>query len=639
MYNLFKKFYSPENVAKVLVPQSAFAPYPRCGEENTLTAAQKQAMITAGEAYLGYDWPVATAMQYTKFVTEGTREPYEMANYRYRRVALATLMDAEYAEAKGRFIPDIINGIWAIMDEATWVVPAHNDRRMLPDFDEEIIIDLFAAGTAGLLSNAYYLFKTQIDAVSPLVLRRLELVMEERIFAPYMQNLYRWSGLGDRKTNNWNPWILSNILTCFGLVCKDDRRRAEAVARCLWMLDYFLGVYTIDGGCDEGPSYWGAAGAALFDCLCLVGDLTAGALDIFFDELLVKNIGRYIYRAHIAGPYFTNYADAPKNFRASCDLIYRYGKKIKDQHMMDLGIALYHLYEEMDKTEKDPKGMHGNVHHHYRHMVANLSLAELASAPNNGFPLLENVFIDGIQLIAERQTGGTTDGLYLSAKGGHNNESHNHNDVGSFILYSDGQPAIVDIGSGLYNAFTFSEKRYEIPQMQSSYHNLPEINGCMQQVSGGRYVKKRPENNGRELAAENVSYKNENGITVFSEDISGLYPKAAGVNAWQRTFTFDRAAAAVTILDEAVFTGEKNVTDTMFIVPVAPVIENNTVTVPVPGARPVVIAGEGVTFAAEEVDLTYDKNLNLYWGGHVWRIKATAETGTALQQTFTITQK
>ena len=62
-------------------------------------------------------------------------------------------------------------------------------------------------------------------------------------------------------------------------------------------------------------------------------------------------------------------------------------------------------------------------------------------------------------------------------------------------------------------------------------------------------------------------------------------------------------------------------------------------TVPVPGARPVVIAGEGVTFTAEEVDLTYDKNLNLYWGGHEWRIKATAETGTALQQTFTITQK
>ncbi|MBR4888161.1 MAG: heparinase II/III family protein [Clostridia bacterium] len=638
MYNLFKEFYSPENVARNLIPQAQFAPYPKCGEVNTLTAAQKAEMIAAGEKYLGYDWPVPTALQYTKFVTEGTREPYEMANYRFRRVALATLMDAEYAEAKGRFIPDIVNGIWAIMDEATWVVPAHNDHRELPDFDQDVIIDLFSAGTAGMLSNAYYLFKEQIDAVSPLILRRLEIVMEKRILAPFMQNLYWWSGLGDRKTNNWNPWILSNILMCFGLVCKDDRRRAEAVARCLWMLDYFLDVYTIDGGCDEGPSYWGAAGAALFDSLCLVGDLIGGALDVFFDELLVQNIGRYIYRAHIAGPYFTNYADAPKKFRASCDLIYRYGKKIKDQHMMDLGTALFHLYEEMDKTEKDPKGMHGNVHHHYRHMVANLSLAELAAAPNNGFPLLENVFIDGIQLIGERQKGGSTEGLYLSAKGGHNNESHNHNDVGTFILYSDGQPVIVDLGSGLYNAFTFTEKRYEIPQMQSSYHNLPEINGCMQQVSGGRYQKGKLENNGKAMAAENVSYKNENGITVFSEDISGLYPKAAGVAAWQRTFTFDRNEKAVTVCDEAAFTGEKNFAETMFIVPVAPVVEGSTVTIAVEGARPVVLTGEGVTFTAEEVDMTYDKNLNNFWNGKVWRVKAAAQCGKEHKQTFTVVQ-
>ena len=486
MFYMFENYYSPENVAKTLIPQATFAPYPKWGEENTLTDAQKTAMIAAGEEYLGYEWPVATAIAYTKFIFGGTRVPYEMTNYAYRRRALAALIDAEYAEQKGRFIEDIINGMWAIMDEATWVVPAHNDGHELPDFDKPAIIDLFSAGTAGMLADAYYLFKKQIDDVTPLVLRRLEIVMEERIFAPFMQNLYWWSGSAGRKTNNWNPWIISNILTCFGLMCKDEPRRAAAVARCAWMLDNFLGEYTIDGGCDEGPSYWGAAGAALFDCLCAMSDLTAGTFDAFFDELLIKNIGRYIYRAHVAGPYFTNYADAPKKFRASGDLIYRYGKKIKDQNMIDLGVALFNLYKKEDEEAGVSAAIVPNVHHHYRHMTAILSLAELQNAENKGFPLLENVFIDGIQLIGERQTGGTTEGLYLSAKGGHNNESHNHNDVGSFIVYSDGQPTIVDLGSGLYNAFTFSEKRYEIPQMQSSYHNLPEINGVMQ-MNGAQY--------------------------------------------------------------------------------------------------------------------------------------------------------
>ncbi len=255
MFYLFENYYSPENVAKTLVPQTAFAPYPKSGEPNTLTDAQKKTMIAAGEEYLGYGWPVATAMDYTKFIYGGTRVPYEMTNYANRRRALAYLVDAEYAEQKGRFIEDIINGVWAIMDEATWVVPAHNDGHELPDFDKPAIIDLFSAGTAGMMADIYYLFKEQIDAVSPLILRRLEIVMEERIFAPFMQNLYWWSGSAGRKTNNWNPWILSNILTCFGLMCKDEPRRAAAVARCAWMLDNFLGEYTIDGGCDEGPSY------------------------------------------------------------------------------------------------------------------------------------------------------------------------------------------------------------------------------------------------------------------------------------------------------------------------------------------------------------------------------------------------
>ena len=624
---MFEHFYSPENVAKTLVPQSDYHPFPRCGEAVSLTPEQKEAMIRAGEPYLGYEWPVATAMAYTKFITEGTRVPYEMTNYRSRRNALCLLMDAEYAEGKGRFLNDIINGMWAIMDEATWVVPAHNGGWELPNFDKPVIIDLFSAGTAGMLANAYYLFKKQIDAVSPLILRRLEIVMEERIFAPFMQNIYWWSGMAGRKTNNWNPWILSNILTCFGLMCKNQLRRAEAIARCALMLDKFLEVYTIDGGCDEGPSYWGAAGACLFDCLSEMSKLTAGATDIYFDELLIQNIGRYIYRAHIAGSYFTNYADAPKEFRASGDLIYRYGKAIKDQSMMDLGVALFNLYKKMDaENPGNPDVVRADVHHHYRHMESVIGLSEMEAAQDHGFPLLEHVFIDGIQLVAERQKGGSTDGLYLSAKGGHNDESHNHNDVGTFILYSDGVPSIVDIGSGLYNAKTFSAQRYEIPQMQSSYHNLPEINGVMQHA-------------GEQYTARDVSYVNENDVTVFSEDIAAAYPEEAGVTTWRRTFTFDRIAQAVTIHDEATFAADDNRVETMFIVPNKPEIADQTAVLTQPGARAVELTCEGAELTAEEVDLTYDPRLTELWNGHVWRIHAAAKPGKTFAQTFILKQK
>lgn len=79
--------------------------------------------------------------------------------------------------------------------------------------------------------------------------------------------------------------------------------------------------------------------------------------------------------------------------------------------------------------------------------------------------------------MAARMEDGSDKGLYLSAKGGNNGESHNHNDVGSFVLYCDGKPVVIDIGTGVYEKKTFSPQRYEIPQMQSLYHNLPIIGG------------------------------------------------------------------------------------------------------------------------------------------------------------------
>ena len=616
---LMRKYYAPETLLGVL---KEYRPFPKYGEENPLTAEQKARMIKAGEEYLGYQWPVALATDYMKYVTEGSRKPYEGTNYNLRRAALGCLVDAEYAEQKGRFIPDIINGVWAIMDEAYWVVPAHNDNRMLPDFDQPIFVDLFSAGTAGLLTNVYYLLKKPIDAVSPLVLRRMEKVMEERIMKPFMTNLYWWSGLAGRDTCNWGPWIISNVLTVFAVFCKDEARKASAVSFACLQLDQFIKLYGADGGCDEGPSYWGHAAASLFDCLCILCDMSGDAFAEYFDEPLIQNLGTYICHANVAGGQFTNYEDAHFHFRVSYDLVYRFGKKIHSEMMEQMGIALYRLYT---KEDNGAPVMRPGVHAHYRYMRELLSFPELNAAGEGRFPLEESAWLADLEMIAERQTGGSEEGLYLSAKAGMNNISHNHNDIGGFMLFSDGKPAIVDIGSGLYNAKTFSAQRYEIPQMQSSYHNLPEINGKMQ-MDGPQYKSR------------NVSHKTENGVTAFSLDIADPYVDA-GVETWQRTFLFDRGTNTLTVKDEAAFAAEKNHADTMFIVPTQPVVDGNAVTVPVEGGRDVVIVGEGVTFTAERFDVSYDKNLNTQWNGAVWRIKAAADAGTALQQTFTITQK
>lgn len=63
----------------------------------------------------------------------------------------------------------------------------------------------------------------------------------------------------------------------------------------------------------------------------------------------------------------------------------------------------------------------------------------------------------------------------MAAKGGHNDESHNHNKMGQFIVYYDGKSVFIDIGVGTYTEKTFSPKLYEIWTMQSAYYNLPTM--------------------------------------------------------------------------------------------------------------------------------------------------------------------
>lgn len=142
-------------------------------------------------------------------------------------------------------------------------------------------------------------------------------------------------------------------------------------------------------------------------------------------------------------------------------------------------------------------------------------------------PLIGSFWLPDTQIAGARENKGSHKGFYFAAKGGHNNESHNHNDVGSFILYYNGHPAIVDVGVGTYTSKTFSPKRYEIWTMQSQYHNLPLINDTGQK-------------DGQQYAARKVNFY-ERGKTVrFETDIARAYPEKAGIQRWLRTYELNR---------------------------------------------------------------------------------------------------
>jgi hypothetical protein len=126
-----------------------------------------------------------------------------------------------------------------------------------------------------------------------------------------------------------------------------------------------------------------------------------------------------------------------------------------------------------------------------------------------------------------RDKPATTNGFFVAAKGGNNDESHNHNDIGNFVVYYNGLPLLIDVGRGTYTRKTFSNQRYDIWYNCSDYHNVPTING-KDQLPGAQF------------RAENVNYAKNNSSAQLSLDISRSYPHDAGINSWKRNIRLNR---------------------------------------------------------------------------------------------------
>ena len=511
--------------------RGTFHPYPSAAERSGwegLPADARSALVATGGRQLNAPWEVLPASAALEFARNGNRSHYEGMRDQ-RRQKLLDLVLAECVESKGRFTDEIVNGIWLTCEETFWGVPAHlgaqKAKAGLPDVTEPIV-DLFAAETAALLAWTLYLLELQLRAVSRLVPERIRYEIERRILAPCLdRDDFSWMGFSGPPPNNWNPWICSNWLTSVLLVETDRKRRATAIPKIVRCLDKFLNGYADDGGCDEGPSYWGRAGASLFDCLELLYQASGGAVSAF-DQPLVRQIGLYICRAHIAGEWYTNFSDAPARLNAEGDLIYRFGKRVKDDVVTRHGA--YAAFERGDGAL--PHGSIGRV------LPGLFGLAELRSAPR-GQALLRDSWLPGIRVMTARRRQDSAQGLYLAAEAGNNGKSHNHNDVGNFVVYADGAPVLIDVGVETYTAKTFSSKRYEIWTMQSAYHNCPTVNGVMQSP-------------GRQFAAIDVAYHEDDRASELHMDIAGAYPPEAHIENWRRSLRLDRVENHIDVTDE-----------------------------------------------------------------------------------------
>ena len=474
---------------------------------DSIPQEMRQSYVEYGEQYLSKPWTVFPWTVFAENKKTGNRVNYEALCFEKRR-QLAALVMAEIMEGKGRFMGDIIDGMGSFCEETWWGIPAHYPKAVpLPELQE---VDLFNAETASLIVWTRYMLEKQFDAFSPDLCQRIDREIERRILQPAVENDYWWKTAG----MNWNPWICSNWLACI-LICENDEaRKAEAIAQIRKATQAFIDAYPEDGGCDEGPGYWDRAAASMFEVMRL--------LDFGSVEPKIQKMAAYAYKTYIGNDYCVCFADAHENKAVQqVNIVYPFGLWLNDKTMREFGAYL----GRQKGVLTNPAALYdksGNFPTLGRELFFLCHINDFI-AENPQEPLLKDVWLPDLQIMTARRGN-----LYVAMKGGTNGESHNHNDVGSFIVYAP-TPLFIDPAVGEYTAKTFSKDRYDVWTMQSGYHNLPQINGIDQK-------------DGKDYAAKVVRHK-EGQLTL---ELAGAYPKDAAVKSWQRTVTAMKSGLSVT---------------------------------------------------------------------------------------------
>lgn len=620
--DLLQKKADLSEISEYIQVNQQWVPYPsykdRAGWDK-LTGKYKAELIKAGEEQLNYEWKTIPATAYLEYERSGNRNIMQNPNSANNR-ALSALFMAEMAEGKGRFIDQIINGSFHACEMTSWVLSAHLasyqlSKRALPDYEDQVI-DLGSGEMGALLSWIHYFLHNEFDKVTPQVSKRIAYEVDRRILQPYMQtDRFWWMAFNYKPgmmVNNWNPWCNFNVLQCFLLMENEKQELVKAVYRTMVSVDKFINYTHSDGACEEGPSYWGHAAGKMYDYLQLLFDATDGHVSLFKDPI-IANMGEYIVRSYVGNGWVVNFADASAKGGGNAPLIYRYGSAVESNLMKQFAAYLVST-QESGEVVKANTSFGTDIFRGLQTLLYASDLekveAKLESPRYSWYPDTEFCYMTN------------SNGFFVATKGGYNNESHNHNDAGTFTLYINTTPMLIDAGVGTYTRQTFSSERYSIWTMQSDYHNLPRVNGISQAF-------------GSEYKATDVKFDPKR--MTFSAELATAYPKEADITSWNRSYKLNKRSLEIT--DRFSLKSSTQPNQINFLT-------WGTVDISLPGSIFITVNEEKIkleynaklfTPAIETITLD-DKRLSTVWGNQIYRLSLNAkEKNKSGSYTYTIT--
>lgn len=445
----------------------------------------------------------------------------------HSQLQVSALMSLIYPENE-EYYRSLVESVWEICNEYTWAPLGHYNGyydRTPTDFDPGLI-DIFAASLSFSLAEIKGLFK---DRFPRLLTDRISYEIRRHTIEPYLTRKFFW----ETHNNNWTA-------VCTGavggvLMYEDPEEFKRQLPRLQSSMECYLNSYGDDGMCVEGTGYW-CFGFGFFSVYAmLLREFTEGEIDLFKNPK-VKSIAQFIQKMHLQPSVLAMFSDV----------------NVKEGYLLFLPHMLKSVYGDViENLTLDRATIVANGHWVFAvRAVAYYNPDYVADKLENRtyYATNSNYFIK------------RTDNYGFAFKGGNQWESHNHQDVGSFILARNNKQIFCDFG---YNGpGKWNPSRYENFHPSSFSHSLPYFNGKGQ---GGD-----DENNARAV------YNKETGWVYM--DFTLGYSKIDHPTLIRAERSFKPTSDKIEMHDKFTFSGKTKITE-RFVTTIKPYVDGSSVIV------------------------------------------------------------
>lgn len=477
--------------------------------------------------------PAITFKMYMEFERTGNRLNYENA-YFERRKQLFSLVLLYILEGNKEYLPSIEEKLWEWCELYSWELPAH--FKMSPESLTEEgkapdkAVGLFAAETAFFFAELLAIIGSELD---DFLAARLKKEIFRRVLDPYVSNDYWW----ETAKMNWSSVCAGSVGAAAIYLMEDEDCLSSILCRVIESMDAFIEAFDSDGLITEGLSYWNYGFSFYTYFSELLRERTSGRMSLLNREDKIKKIAELPQILQFPSKHFVNFSDSGSDsWYGDCGLFTRLEKllEVKGYNYSQS----YDIYR--DHTSK------------WASMARRLFWTEDREEPCD-YPIKSGMFLfRESEWLVDRRVLGNGAFATFAAKGGNNDEPHNHNDLGNFILHYMDENLFVDIGSPEYvKEYFMNETRYAFLTASSLGHSVPVING-------------KPQSYGREYCSKLVEASEIASKVYFKLDLTRAYPCTELVQ-FHREFVWDYENAVLKLTDKFEFDQLENKVQEVFI--------------------------------------------------------------------------